>query len=372
MTRVAFVVNGPPAGPMGERGRAIAGRLQARHDVRLFYRGAGKVLSIGVLATELTRFGPDVCYVLDMAYSGVAAGALYRGLTGAALIVDTGDAITALARSMGRGRAGMALTAALEQFSLRAADRIVVRGSYHRDWLARRGIRAEVIPDGVEPDQFAPRPDSGLRQQLGLAGVLTLGLVGSSLWSERLQTCYGWDLIEMVWRLRDRPVCGVMIGDGSGIAVLRQRCRTYGIEDRVRFLGRLPYDQLPAHLGVLDVCLSTQTNDLVGRVRTTGKLPLYMAAGRYILASDVGEASVVLDPEMRVEFAGQHDPEYPAKLAKRVGRLLTEPERLKRGLDLIRRARERFAYAVLAERVERLILEATGVRYRTVPSYCRA
>jgi hypothetical protein len=51
----------------------------------------------------------------------------------------------------------------------------------------------------------------------------------------------------------------------------------------------------------MDICLSTQTNDVVGWVRTTGKLPLYLAAGRYVLASRVGEAARVLPEEMLVD-----------------------------------------------------------------------
>src|SRR5439155_17871072 len=108
-------------------------------------------------------------------------------------------------------------------------------------------------------------------------------------------------------------VKGVVIGDGSGLPILRARCREYGIEDRVLFLGRLPYEELPRYLGLIDVCLSTQTNDLVGQVRTTGKLPLYLAAGRYVLASRVGEAARVLDADMLVDHDGQVDTGYPQR-----------------------------------------------------------
>ena len=64
-------------------------------------------------------------------------------------------------------------------------------------------------------------------------------------------------------------------------------------------------NRLEENLGALDVVLSTQSNDVVGQVRTTGKLPLYMANGRFILATDVGEASLVLpDAWLRVTRTG--------------------------------------------------------------------
>src|SRR6185295_17446502 len=104
------------------------------------------------------------------------------------------------------------------------------------------------------------------------------------------------------------------------------------IENRITFLDYVPYDQLPRYLNLIDVCLSTQTNDVVGRVRTTGKLPLYMAAGRYVLASRVGEASLVLNEDMLVEYEGVKDTAYPQRLADRVSALLDNPQRLESGL----------------------------------------
>src|SRR5205085_6962618 len=148
------------------------------------------------------------------------------------------------------------------------------------------------------------------------------GLVGSSVWVPARQTCYGWELVELVRLLKDRlPVRGLLIGDGSGIDVLRKRCAEYGIADRVEFAGRVPYAELPGWLRRGDVWLSTQTNDMIGNVRTTGKLPLYLAAGRFVLASRVGEAARVLPPDMQVEFRGDADADYPNRLADRLIRL---------------------------------------------------
>jgi glycosyltransferase involved in cell wall biosynthesis len=368
MTTVAFVVNGDPSSPMAYRARSFADRLRGRHEVRILYRSPRKVWSVIRLAADLLRWRPRLCYVLDIAYSGVGGGLLYKCLTGNRLVVDTGDAVTELARSLGRGPVGVALTRGLEALALAAADGIVVRGSYHKEWLAGRGFRAEVIPDGVDCDQVTPLDVADLRRRYGLDGVLTVGLVGSSVWSERLQTCYGWDLVEVIRLLRDQPVKGILIGDGSGLAVLRERCRAYGIEDRVLFLGRLPYEELARHLSLIDVCLSTQTNDLVGQVRTTGKLPLYLATGRYILASRVGEAARVLDDDMLVPYDGQLDPGYPERLALRLRDVLADRSRLGRGAGHVGLAREKFDYAVLARRVEEVIEDVVGERRPARPA----
>jgi glycosyltransferase involved in cell wall biosynthesis len=358
MTTVAFIVNGGYDSAMGFRARDLAAQL-AHYDIRIAYRSPRKILSILSLFIFLTRVRPAVSYVFDISYTGVLGAGFYRIVFGNRLIIETGDAIVELVRSTGsRGKLGLWLTGLLESTALWIADRIVVRGTFHQEWMSRRGIQADVIQDGVDTRRFTVDNAGELRKQYGLEGVLTVGLIGSSVWSEKLQMCYGWELVETLRLLKDKRVKGVMIGHGSGIPHLEARCREYGIEDKMVFLDYVPYEQLPQHLNLIDVCLSTQTNDLVGQVRTTGKLPLYLAAGRYILASDVGEAARVLDREMLVPYEGVKDEKYPRRLAERINNILEHPEILKRADDQITLAKEHFDYSILSERVHQC-LEAT-------------
>jgi hypothetical protein len=117
----------------------------------------------------------------------------------------------------------------------------------------------------------------------------------------------------------------------------------------------VPYQQLPSYLNLIDVCLSTQTNDLVGQVRTSGKLPLYLAAGRYVLASEVGEAAFVLERRMLVKYEGVKDTAYPLRLVERIREILHRPELLASAASNVTVAREHFEYSRLAERVGRVI-----------------
>jgi glycosyltransferase involved in cell wall biosynthesis len=354
--RIAFIVNGDETSAMAQRAQAFA-RHMRQQDIRIAYRSANKVVSIFAFLWFLLLARPAVTYVFDISYSGVLAAALYRLVFDNRLVIDTGDAITELARSMGRGRIGVLFTSLLEKFALSVADRMIVRGTFHRVLLARADNDAEVVQDGVDISSFAAEDVRELRKQNGLEGVLTVGLVGSSVWSEKLQMCYGWELVETIRLLQDKPVRGIMIGGGSGIAHLKARCREYGIEDRVFFLDRVPFAQLPRYLSLLDVCLSTQTNDVAGNVRTTGKLPLYLATGRFILASNVGEASSVLPKEMLVDYVGVKDEGYPAQLAARIESILAYPQILSSGAANVSRARQHFDYSMLAQRAHRVIKE---------------
>jgi glycosyltransferase involved in cell wall biosynthesis len=355
-TKIAFIVNGDEQSAMGYRARSLAGHLREQYDIQTAHRKGHKIAALFRFFKFLRTVKPQVVYVFDISYSGVLGAWLYRRLFGNQLIIETGDAIYELMRSTGnRGRLGLWLTRWLEKFSLRVADRVVVRGRFHQQLLAGIGLTADVIQDGVDTEEFTPLNADELRRQHGLDQTLTVGLAGSSVWSEKLGMCYGWELIEMLRLLPRAPVKGVIIGSGSGIVRLQARCREYGIEDRVLFLGHVPYPKLPLYLNMIDVCLSTQTNDVVGQVRTSGKLPLYLATGRYVLASEVGEAARVLDSEMLISYEGVKDKQYPEKLAKRVQAILDEPLKLTKATGNVALAKEFFEYSKLAKRLSNVI-----------------
>jgi glycosyltransferase involved in cell wall biosynthesis len=360
---VAFVTSGGPSSSMAERARSFATRLSGEFDARLLHAGVGRASAAAWMLRDLFAIRPAACLVFDVAVTGVAAAGAYKSATGTPFVIDTGDAVVELGRALGRGPLKMAATRALESFAMKAAARVVVRGSHHRELLAAREIRAEFIPDGVVVDQFAleagdaPSPPGR---------PLTIGLMGASIWIPTLNTCYGWELVELIRLLRDRmpgrSIRGLMIGDGSGIEFLRRRCEETGIADRVEFAGRVAYDQLPGWLRKLDIGLSTQSNDVIGNVRTTGKLPLYLASGRFVLASQVGEAARVLPPEMLVEYRGTMDADYPARLADRVAELLSAGTVFVPRHGCVALARAHFDYDQLAPRMGAVIRDAVGRR----------
>ena len=354
--KVAFVVNSGASAPMGLRACEFERRLRDDLNVVVAFRGPSRVGAIAQFLRFLRRERPDVVYVFDVAYSGIAAAALFKLLTRTPIVVDTGDAIFELARSGGlRGPIGLVLTWLLEKAAFAMADQIVVRGTKHRELLARAGRSAVVIQDGVDTAAFQPRRDEAIRRQLGISDVVSVGVLGSLAWSHRLGVGYGWDLVEALRALAGAPVKGVIIGSGPGKDILQRRVTQYGLADKIAFVDAVPFESLPAYLGSIDIWLSTQTNDIPGNVRTTGKLPLYMAAGAYVLASDVGEASIVLPRDMLIEYQGVVDHAYPARVAERIRSLVEDPTRLCHGAQNRPRAQQFFEYDMLAERVKQVI-----------------
>ncbi|GAB4419760.1 MAG: hypothetical protein OHK0021_24240 [Bryobacter sp.] len=352
MKRLLLLVNGSPGSAMGTRAAAFAGYLAGSFAVEQVFRPEGSKLSAAKeMRAAIAQSKPDLLYVLDMSMAGVAAALIWKVFHGTPVVIDTGDAITALARSAKlRGTAGIAATWLLEEAGLRGANHIVVRGSRHQDLLAERGISATWIPDGFEPELFFPPPAAAP------STTTTIGLVGSLIWNGTLEATYGWDLVEMLAALPDLPLRGLVIGDGTGLERLRAHAQARGVAERIEFAGRVPYPKLREQLWCMDLCLSTQTNDLPGQVRTTGKLPLYLACGRFVLASRVGEAARVLPPEMLVDYDGARDLAYPAKLAARFREVWPQRENWHtHGCELARSVAPQFAYPYLGERLAALL-----------------
>jgi glycosyltransferase involved in cell wall biosynthesis len=363
MMTVVFLVNGRFHSAMGYRARGLASYLSKNYDVRIAYRTHRKLVSLVQFIKLLAQVRPDATYVFDMSYSGVLAAACYKLIARKFLVIDTGDAISELVKSFGGfGIIARCLVRSLETISYIMADRIVVRGTFHQRWLSERGISSEVIPDGVETDIFHPSSAADLGKELGLNGYFTVGALGTSVWSEKCQMCFGWELVELIRLLKHKPIKAMIIGDGSGIPRLKQLCREYDIEDRVVFPGYIPYTELPRYLKLMDVCLSSQPNVLPYQVRTTGKLPLYLAAGRFVLASRVGEASLILGDDMLLEYDGLKDPDYPRRLAERVVDLMAHPGSLSVAKRSIELAKRHFDYSVLATKVASLFEDAARLR----------
>ena len=351
---IVFLSGGNAQSIAGFRARAFACYLSSEYDIALAYRTGNKLVAILRFLRVLHGRKPEITYVVDSAFSAVIAGLLYKLVFANRLVIDTGDPAYALARSMGRSKLTLLLSWLLESVSFRVANHVVVRGTNHKRLLSK-GIPVEVIHDGVDCALFRPMDVADLRRRWGLENVITVGVMGSITWNRRLQWCYGVELVEAMCLLRDLPIKGVIIGEGSGLAVLKKRARELGIEDRILFLGRIPHEELPPYLNLIDICLSTQTNDTVGQVRTTSKLPEYLASGKFVLASRVGEAALLLPDNMLVDYESTSDRHYAKKLAGKIRAICEQPQmfsaQISRPLAV-----EHFDYSVLSRRLSDVLV----------------
>jgi glycosyltransferase involved in cell wall biosynthesis len=351
--RILVLINSGPADR--PRAEALFRDLSRRHDVRFEHRDRARpVRTLLRLCRGAVRIAPHVVYIENLGYPCVAAAAVARRLHGSRVVVSTGDVVADFARSHFHPARARAM-AAMEQAAHRLADVLVARGSREQVDLLRRTSVADVwwIPEGVDASRFTPMDTTDLRRRLGAHDRLTIGVTGSLRWNARRQFCYGLDVLRVLHALKGQPVHGVIVGGGDGLPRLRQAARELGVEECVTFTGWIDHADLPAYVNAIDVCLSTQSDDGVGRVRITAKLPEYLACGRYVVASDVGGASEFLrDVGCLVPPTSLAGPEYVERVADEVRRILRDRGVLARAAGGVRIARETFDYAVLRPRFE--------------------
>lgn len=233
----------------------------------------------------------EVAYVLDLNAVTVPAvlalTALHRPF-----VIDFGDDSYSLAVGRGLGRRRAAVRWTNESYVLNRALAVVHRGRLH-PVLRHLGSRTLWCPDTVADTVLQERYADGDPGAVATFGSMGLPAPGHPPWT------YGTEVIEAV--ICDSDLTGIVVGDGPGLEVARRYAEEAGVAGRVRFHGRLPMEQLLDVVCEARWATSWQSNDKAGWVRTTGKLPLLLGAGRAVLATDVGEAAMVLPQRWLVE-----------------------------------------------------------------------
>jgi glycosyltransferase involved in cell wall biosynthesis len=153
------------------------------------------------------------------------------------------------------------------------------RGAFLQGHLGR------VVPNGVEPDRFHPRPRAALRKELALPHTPLFVAVG------RLNAEKGMDkAIQALARLGEPSARLVIVGDGEDRDALEQLADELGVGDRVLFAGVQPHELVAKYMAAADVFLfPTMRAEAAPLV-----LPQAMACGVPVVASDIGGITEVV------------------------------------------------------------------------------
>lgn len=213
------------------------------------------------------------------------------------------------------------VTKALESWAVRRADAIIVICEGLKADLVARGIdpaRITVSPNGVDMDLFGTPPahDAALAAKLELIGAEVIGFIGSFYDYEGLD-----DLIAAMPRLvAARPRAALLlVGGGPMEADLRAQAAASPVADRIRFVGRVPHDEVERYYSLVDILAYPRKKMRLTDLVTPLKPLEAMAQGRLVAASDVGgHRELIRDGETGTLFA----PDDPAAIADALGGLL--------------------------------------------------
>ena len=178
----------------------------------------------------------------------------------------------------------------------RQADYVACICEGLRGDLIQRGIDPQkiiLVKNGVQPDAFIPSlPNPELARRLGLEGKRVMGFIGSFFHYEGLP-----DLVQAVAEIRSRrdDFVLLLVGGGEDEAELHQQVKDLGLDDCVRFTGRVPHEEVAAHYSVIDFLVYPRRPKRLTHLVTPLK-PLEAAAmERCMIGSDVGGIRELLD-----------------------------------------------------------------------------
>ena len=261
------------------------------------------------LRAAFRRFRPDLIYERYNLY--FLAGTWVARSSGAKLFLEVNSPLVEERTRLGQLRLRW-LAGALERYVWRSADKVLVVTGVLQQAVAAAGVppnRIEVVPNGIDPAQFAALP----AREAG-DGPLVLGFVGF---------VRDWHGLEAVIAAMAAEPHGailqlVVVGDGPARETLQRQAQSLGLADRVTFTGLQPREAIPALVAGFDIALQP----LVVSYASPLKIFEYMAAGRAIVAPDQPNIREILrDGETAVLF----DPQASGAMWRAIQRLAGDP-----------------------------------------------
>ena len=133
-----------------------------------------------------------------------------------------------------------------------------------------------------------------------------------------------------------------IIGSGDVLPVLKQKTTDLNLEDKIRFVGRMPYHELMWYTAGADLGLSLDKGaSLNYRYSLPNKLFDYIQAGIPVLASDLTEVGSIIRTFGIGELIESHDPQH---IAERIEFMLNAEERRKEWKENLVRAKEELCW----------------------------
>jgi PEP-CTERM/exosortase A-associated glycosyltransferase len=214
----------------------------------------------------------------------------------------------------GTDRAGSAryrLVRRLETWAARRADAVAVICDGLRQDLIRRGIDAGKIvvsPNGVDMELFGKpvSADAAFARSLGLEDAETVGFIGSFYDYEGLD-----DLIAAMPRLvARRPKAQLLlVGGGPMEEALRARAAASPVAERIRFVGRVPHQEVELYYALIDVLAYPRKAMRLTELVTPLKPLEAMAQRKLVAASDVGGHRELIQHGVTGTLFAPDDPE---------------------------------------------------------------
>lgn len=177
----------------------------------------------------------------------------------------------------------------LERFLPILSDTVSVSSGYLKILASSLGVKKENIfsvPVGADLEQFNPDIDGEqIKKIYNIAGPLVL-YIGQ---------LHGAQYIDLFIKAANIVLCKypkvsfMIVGEGFMEKPLRELVEEIGIGDKVIFTGSVSHHKIPEYISAADVCIAPFRDTKVTRCKSPLKIAEYLASGKPIVASNVGE-----------------------------------------------------------------------------------
>ena len=313
--------------------------LMPQHEMNkgksFFTRLGADALRIGLQAKHIRQALKDLPNP-DWVYERFAAFQLFgyffqrRGLP---WILETNEALFNQASSDLKHVALPALARWAERFAYEKCDILVVVSEELKgmlvDSLGVSPNKVVVVPNAADIDTFDPGAVNA--QRLFDEDTFVIGFQGGM---------YKWAgldyLVRAISVLRNRGlnVAAVLLGDGHERKALEDLSRSLGIDDYVKFPGRVNRETVPQFIAGYDIGYSGQVRFSAGSMyHSPLKLYDYMSMGKPVLASEFADA---VSLTRNGELGYLYEPENLEALVESATRAYNDRERIARMSTSIR------------------------------------
>ena len=284
--------------------------------------------------------GFDVIHACNPPDTFWALGLLYKIFGGTRFLFDQHDLCPEVYLSRFGDKRGLLYKKLLwlEQATYRTADLVISTNESYREVAKERGrVPAEkifVVRSGPEATRFRGVPGREEHKRGKRYLVAYLGVMAPQ---------DGVDyLLRAAKHLRDGgrdDVSYTLIGSGDSFEDLQELSRRLGLDDVVRFTGRIGDPEVEDILSSADVCVGPDPKNPLNDVSTMNKILEYMALGKPIVAFDLKETRFSAG-----DGALYATPNEEADLAAKIAKLLDDAD-LRREMGEYNRKRFRAGLA---------------------------
>ncbi len=178
------------------------------------------------------------------------------------------------------------------------ADSVSVSSQALKDLSIRRGANARRIflaPVGADLSQFYPgKAPGGVRKKFAVCADDVLVFYHGQLHSCHYVRMF-LEASHMLCTMQlPVNVKFMILGTGGELQALKLYAWDLGIEDRVIFPGAVSHSEVPQYIAAADICVACFEDNEVTRCKSPLKIAEYMASGKPVVASDVGEVRNML------------------------------------------------------------------------------